>query len=206
MSFFTIGLSEILSINEGQRHKLFYRDALRQIAGLVDVAPASDSDIAGEQLQRHARCNGAEAIAHLRNISRGRHASCISSSPSVAIATTRGAAGLGIPEYWKSPCRTWGSSWQPRSQGKPLVEQRDGPVLHFARPHRPRHADRKFPPEFQRALVANGGANATANEQGILRIFACERRFFDSARVGQDLFNAVRYRPSRGTACEFEPS
>ena len=74
--------------------------------------------------------------------------------------------------------------------GEALVEQRDGPVLHFAGGIRlGMQVGNLF--ELQRALVANGGTNATANEQGVLRIFACKRRFFDSARVGQDLFNVL---------------
>ena len=130
--------------SEERRNPLLDRDALRQIAGLVDVASASDGNIAGEQLQRHARCNGAEAIAHLRNI---YHVIGMLLDFLVAFGGNRhpqGRRGPCIPEYWKSPCRTWGSSWQPRSQGSPRRAARWGHAS-FHRRHTPRHAGRKFP-------------------------------------------------------------
>ena len=44
-------------------HPLLYRDALGEVSGLVDVAAAQDGDLAGEQLQRDARRDGAEHVA-----------------------------------------------------------------------------------------------------------------------------------------------
>ena len=48
-------------------HPLLYRDALGQVTGLVDVAAAQDGDLAGEQLQRDTRRDGAEHVADCRH-------------------------------------------------------------------------------------------------------------------------------------------
>lgn len=156
---------------------LFHRDALCQIARLVDIAATHESHFAREQLQRNTRRDGAKAVTHGRN-----RDDMVCDLCDVLIAfgckrDDRGPAGLALLEIRDHFIvrRTFGSH---RDHGEPGVDKCNGSMLHLAgRVGFCMQVAHLF--ELERTFVADGRTHAAAHKQGRSRILAGKRRLMN---------------------------